>query len=538
MELLKKHLLLTIFLTFSTVAMLYIAWQREEVAMRYVVDDAFYYMQIARNIANGHGVTFDGITKTNGFHPLWLLMLIPIYIILPDSPGLAMSVCLSLSITLYTTAVIILYLTLRKYYTSIAIIIGLIAGLLNPLMLRVWIYALEGSLRLFLISLIIWYFSKHRKILITQKDYWSELILGALLGLLFLARLNDAYFALVIGLFIVIARFKMGFYRQNIIEIIRKGTTIFIPFATLVVPYLLWNLINFNNLLPVHGAIKSHPHWPWTALQLTWHRIIYAMRNVPLLNNQIIFLPLIVISIGIIIYLLFSKSKVARQLRQTLKQFDFYILFVAIHSFSLLIIIIGYVHHWYVVPEVILGTILVSAIISSIVSVVPKRVGLIIVGFIMIFFLSGYGYIFWIKEVKRLSPDNCQPFVLYQIANWLNNNTSSDTIIGMWDAGTIGYFTNRRVINLDGLVNNYDFLHNYLKRGNIEPYLVEKRVNLIVQYFWECHGNILPNGEIVSEKYELVRSRLGQVLYYLPFYDLFDGKGYVFVWEYNESPKK
>lgn len=37
-------------------------------------DDAFYYFQIARNIATGHGSTFDGIHLTNGYHPLWMLL--------------------------------------------------------------------------------------------------------------------------------------------------------------------------------------------------------------------------------------------------------------------------------------------------------------------------------------------------------------------------------------------------------------------------------------------------------------------------------
>ena len=34
-------------------------------------DDAFYYFGIARNVAHGHGSTFDGINPTNGYHPLW-----------------------------------------------------------------------------------------------------------------------------------------------------------------------------------------------------------------------------------------------------------------------------------------------------------------------------------------------------------------------------------------------------------------------------------------------------------------------------------
>ncbi|HVP14200.1 MAG TPA: hypothetical protein VMS88_01575, partial [Terriglobales bacterium] len=46
---------------------------------RVVADDAFYYFTIARNLAAGHGATFDGLAPTNGFHPLWLLLLTPVF---------------------------------------------------------------------------------------------------------------------------------------------------------------------------------------------------------------------------------------------------------------------------------------------------------------------------------------------------------------------------------------------------------------------------------------------------------------------------
>ena len=43
-------------------------------------DDSFYYFQIARNLADGKFSTFDGgITRTNGYHPLWLFLITPFY---------------------------------------------------------------------------------------------------------------------------------------------------------------------------------------------------------------------------------------------------------------------------------------------------------------------------------------------------------------------------------------------------------------------------------------------------------------------------
>ncbi len=43
-------------------------------------DDAFYYFQIAYHMAEGRFSTFDGgITRTNGYHPLWMFLITPFY---------------------------------------------------------------------------------------------------------------------------------------------------------------------------------------------------------------------------------------------------------------------------------------------------------------------------------------------------------------------------------------------------------------------------------------------------------------------------
>ena len=40
----------------------------------FIVDDGYFYPQIARAIAHGQGSTFNGIMPTNGYHPLWMLV--------------------------------------------------------------------------------------------------------------------------------------------------------------------------------------------------------------------------------------------------------------------------------------------------------------------------------------------------------------------------------------------------------------------------------------------------------------------------------
>lgn len=51
----------------------------EAVAGWFNADDAFYYFKVAQSIVEGKGITFDGISRTNGFHPLWMILAIPFF---------------------------------------------------------------------------------------------------------------------------------------------------------------------------------------------------------------------------------------------------------------------------------------------------------------------------------------------------------------------------------------------------------------------------------------------------------------------------
>ena len=64
-------IILTSFLLFSILTLF--------VPLNYLInffhDDSFFYLKIAQNIVNGAGVTFDNISSTNGFHPLYLIII-------------------------------------------------------------------------------------------------------------------------------------------------------------------------------------------------------------------------------------------------------------------------------------------------------------------------------------------------------------------------------------------------------------------------------------------------------------------------------
>src|SRR6185437_13823540 len=50
----------------------------------FFADDSFFYLQVGRNFALGHGSTFNGLMPTNGYHPLWMLLCAAIYRVFPN----------------------------------------------------------------------------------------------------------------------------------------------------------------------------------------------------------------------------------------------------------------------------------------------------------------------------------------------------------------------------------------------------------------------------------------------------------------------
>jgi hypothetical protein len=76
-----------------------------------------------------------------------------------------------------------------------------------------------------------------------------------------------------------------------------------------------------------------------------------------------------------------------------------------------------------------------------------------------------------------------QPRSSHIAAKWLNENLPQDCTIGVWDAGVIGYFSERKVVNLDGLINGIE-LYQYRKDGRgVMQYIIDKKLDYVGNNF-------------------------------------------------------
>jgi hypothetical protein len=71
-------------------------------------------------------------------------------------------------------------------------------------------------------------------------------------------------------------------------------------------------------------------------------------------------------------------------------------------------------------------------------------------------------------------------YPFYDVARWVTENTKQNETIGVFQSGTIGYFCDRRVINLDGKVNRAALAA--LKSGRLESYIREEGIDVVLDH--------------------------------------------------------
>jgi hypothetical protein len=82
-------------------------------------------------------------------------------------------------------------------------------------------------------------------------------------------------------------------------------------------------------------------------------------------------------------------------------------------------------------------------------------------------------------------------------AEWANENIPEEAIGGAWAAGQLGYHLKQRTIQLEGLVNDYDYI-SILKRENFAEYVCKESIDYI---FLNFDGYILEKNFRPSDLY-------------------------------------
>lgn len=476
----NKNFILILILTLSLITELIISWQNIPTLLeKIVLDDAFYGISIARNIALGHEITYNGIDVTNGFQVLWVFSLVPIFLVIKDI-NLAVNVILTFaSILNIFTAFIIFKFSKNLFNEKIAIVSTALYAL-NPLIIFQVLNGIDVTMYTFLVMLTLFYYYSIKD----KLNKKNVILLGILIGLTTLGRMDAVFLLIAINLHILYkTRNKTGLKNSIVITLIS---------ILILSPWFLWSYLTFGTIVQSSGIAKysmAHGIFPFFDLEPK------SILDVSMISENLIrsfgsiFHQLGIIDFNInpitILLLLFTIIPLIYSLKiiRTLKvNITYALLLFSFYNFYLWGIQIR--HFTPVIPTLM---IIISYGLYSLTRKIGKSdivFSIIVVVFLIILFFNGYqqwerGYYNWQGEMYK----NCI---------WIKENTNPSDIIGSFNTGMQIYFTDRRVINLDGVLN-FDAIEA-IKNKSVIKYMKEKNVT-----YWV---DIVFFNETVSENYK------------------------------------
>jgi hypothetical protein len=443
-------------LTAGFAARLVGAWTPLETSLTLSVpDDAYYYFTIARNIIAGSGVTSDGIYPTNGFHPLWMAVLIPIWWLFGESLTLPVHVALTAGAILDVAALLVISsLTYRWTQDPTATAFSSLVYALNPYSISSAVNGLETSLGIVVLALFIsqyWYLRDDRR-----NDIKPWVVFGSLAGLLLMARSDYILVLLFIS-------FELLWSRRRSLSL--RGLVSATSSASLICfPWLWWNAVTFGSIVQVSGkAYPYYQHMLWRAGEHTLADLIGREVRISyeILANAGMVAGLgkaiVILGIGSLFIVLFGRDlrgEQATQLSWNSRLKVYMPLLVPTLGVVVNLLVHGLVRWhwvpWYFTPLTILVVLWVAISVQWICNV-KRSLGLGIAGALVMYQVWSGGALLMKGGMwpQQHSPED-------MLAGYVEHCSITGSI-GITDSGYAGYYLPCRVVNLDGVVNNRAF---------------------------------------------------------------------------------
>lgn len=430
------------------------------VAGLYAHDDCFYYFQIARNLAGGLGFTFDGRHATNGFHPLWLFVITPVFGLVPgdDAP---LRVVALLETALVLGAGLLVFRTLRPRVGEPAALLAALLLVAQPGALSVVRCGMESSLLLLLLAAV-W------RVHLDWRDSAAPspgraLVLGVLAALAFACRLEAG---VIVAALALLDRRR---WRGSPAE----AAALVVP--TVVVAGLLafWYRTSFGLWLPVSGLVKARwaaqgdaAQW-WVGLaRVPWfgERLFQRLFGTFFLRDS----PAAAVAYAVLLVLLALLAVKERvRLGAAVRRAGLGLPLLAA-GFMLLVDKIGLRHMepWHQAPFLLASALLGGALLVEWPRLARAAAWLALAAVAV-----------RLPVALRADAATSGPRYALDAARWLRERTPPGARAAAWNGGgMLGYFSHRSVAVLDGFVNDAAYLRDVIRGGRLEAYLRDEGI--------------------------------------------------------------
>jgi len=300
----------------------------------------------------------------------------------------------------------------------------------------------------------------------------QRILLGALLGTMVLIRLDTAF------VLIALALFKLVF-PQNPNDKSNRFTHLLVFYAPTIAvflcfftPYLIWNYLLFGHLTLISGALKSSFPYP----MLTYH---FSSHVLP-------YLGLMVLSA---VWVIGSLATSGGRLKRRFGEWRFdtshmmlgaFWLGCAIHLLWTQLYMAWGVYQWhfaaYIPVLVILSAFALEALMGG--PLRNRRNASAMIQPVVLICVAAFSYFLYIQKgahhQQRL-----------EAAHWVDRHLPKDVSLALSDAGVFAYFNNRHTINLDGLINGYEY-QDAMINGTIPSLFERQHIKYLADAYTEC----------------------------------------------------
>ncbi|MGD2158255.1 MAG: hypothetical protein PVG32_15365 [Anaerolineales bacterium] len=434
---------------------------------QYLVDDAFYYFEIAKHIPE-----FNTCIANSGFHPLYAFLVSPLHTFLAYQ--LAIPLSLMILIISNCVAVFTLYNLLSLHWDNPIPIICATAWALSP---KMYSLSMSGVETILAATIVLLFFLQFIQIANAKFENLSGLrlfSLGFTGGVAFLARMDSPLIlapALVYLTFMLIRRGRITY-------------TIFLLLPALL-PALTWIAYisqQTGQIFPTSGAalrvlrgidsnLIATPELIYKSCKYLVAVFVDFFVTVPRLSKIIL---LIFFFLGGVVAILFNR----RYQKRITKQFEVLTIAGLLLWCAYYILYQGGFRQWYLL-QLGIGIygiylpLLLHTIFSFNMAIEYNQKRTWIVGTILI------GVIAIFSQPKPQAPQEYDKYHSALAANEFIPLIESNGKIGAFNTGIYNYFMYIDVINLDGVVNpdamkalRDNQLPNYIQQKNIR-YLIE-----------------------------------------------------------------
>ena len=400
-----------------------------------VSDDSYYYLQVAKNLAATGTSTFDGVTRTSGYHPLFAILLAALHALLHPAPDAYVRLMLGLNVALHALAGMVLYRAGCRLRDRLTGALAAIFYLANPHAALWTLSGMEAALSGFALSLFF------LALLTPLRDLPRIAFAGTAAALAVLARTDNLAVVLLATPVILFAH--EGPFGRRLAAALTVAMSAIAALG-------LWTLY-------IHAAMGT---WIQGSARIKILIREYKVSGMGFLEAMAftfdVFQKFVVksfVKTPALKYVLLVALIAGRALfRAPMRRawFPAYLAMLPLALAGAYALKLTRTATWYYVPPVLALTLLAAMLARRLLDLDSPRSRAVAAVLALLVAAEGLGYF----AVKTARGRNVYQRDMLELAEWMHDHLPPGSTVGAWDSGIYSFYSGLRVVNLDGLMNN------------------------------------------------------------------------------------